>query len=477
MKLGSALFLAYVLIFALCFSYPMAHMASSLRTRYLEGAEEPLVDQANLLAGIVGREMETGGFDAKGLFETLEGVYARPLSARIYEMRKDHVDAQVYITDAAGKVVFDSADPGKIGADYSEWQDVRLTLKGEYGARTTRVDPEDPTTAVLFVAAPILLKGEIAGVLTVAKPTTSVNAFLKSAKPRIFRIGALSALVAVSSSLLVSFWLSGQIRRLTRYADDVRGGRRVDLPKLARTELKEMGDAFDKMRESLEGKKYVERYVETLTHEIKSPVSAIRGAAELLEEDMPPETQAQFLSNIRSESDRIQDLVERMLKLSELETRRSLDAREAVALPALIREVLRGKEAMLSRKKLQVQADVGKELVVRGDRFLLQQAISNLVQNAIDFSPSGGRIALRTEADGAMLAFSVDDEGPGVPDYAREKVFERFFSLQRPDTGKKSTGLGLNLVKEVAALHEGEIRLENLPAAGLRATLRVPASG
>jgi len=475
MRLGSFLFLAYFLIFALCFFYPIAHIAGNLRTRYLEGLEEPLVDQANVLAAIVGKEMEAGRFNPGDFLTTLQGAYSRKLSAKIYEMRKDHVDVRVYVTDAAGTVVFDSRDPSDVGADYSGWRDVRLTLEGKYGARTTREDPEDPASAVLYVAAPVLVLDETAGVLTVGEPTTSVNAFLRNAKPRIFRIGAISALVAVSLSLLVSFWLSRQIERLTRYARDVGEGKRVDLPRLARTELREMGGALDRMRESLEGKRYVEQFVQTLTHELKSPVSAIQGAAELLDESMPAEKRAKFLSNIRNEAGRIQDLVERMLKLSELETRKSLETMEAVPLAATVHAALESKEPMISRKGLDVRSEIPEGLMVRGDPFLLHQAISNLLQNAIDFSPGGGRITLHGKHEGTSVSFAVEDHGPGIPEYAREKVFEKFFSLKRPDTGKKSTGLGLNFVREVAALHHGEVRLENLPSAGLRASLLLPA--
>ena len=281
-------------------------------------------------------------------------------------------------------------------------------------------------------------------------------------------------MVALALCLLVSWWVSRQIGRLTAYANDVGAGKRVELPSLARTELREMGVAFDKMRESLEGKKYVEQYVQTLTHEIKSPVSAIRGAAELLEEEMPLEKRAQFLANIRTEAGRIQNLVERMLKLSELEMRKSLPTMQSVPFAALLRTVLDSKEPMLSRKRIRVQAEAGEELAVRGEPFLLHQAVSNLVQNAIDFSPPGGRIGLRAGADGSTVLLTVEDEGPGIPEYAREKIFQKFFSLQRPDTGQKSTGLGLNFVREVASLHEGEIRLENLPTAGLRASLSLP---
>ncbi len=478
MRLGTALFVAWLLILALCFSWPIGRIAGDLRTRYLEGVEEPLVDQANILAGIIGRQMEAGRFDAGELSAAFQDVYARDLSAAIYEMRKRRVDSRVYITDAAGIVVFDSLYPASVGEDYSDYRDVSLTLKGEYGARTTRDDRNDPASAVMYVAAPIRVRGETAGVLSVAEPTSSVNAFLHAAKPRIIRTGALAALTAVGLSLLVSLWLSGQIGRLTRYATETGRGRRVALPRLAPTELRQMGESFDRMRETLEGKKYVEQYVATLTHEIKSPISAIRGAAELLDEDMPRETQARFLGNIRTEAARVEDLVGRMLKLSELETRRTLQTKEDVPVAPLVRTAIEAKRPMLSARRLELYVRIDENALVQGDAFLLHQAIANLLQNAIDFSPVGGRLGVEVARgpDGAV-ALTVEDQGPGIPGYAEGRVFDRFYSLPRPGTGRKSTGLGLTLVREVATLHGGEARLENIPGSGLRATLTLPVSG
>ena len=103
-----------------------------------------------------------------------------------YEGRIETVNLPVH---RASTVLFDSLYPANIGEDYSDYRDVSLTLKGEYGARTTRDDRGDPSSAVLYVAAPIRARGETVGVLTVAEPTSSVNAFLRSAKPRIIRIG------------------------------------------------------------------------------------------------------------------------------------------------------------------------------------------------------------------------------------------------------------------------------------------------
>ena len=212
MKLGARIFFCYILIFAVCFYYPIDWVVKNLRTRYLESVEDPLVDQANILAGIVGLEMETDRFDPEKLYNAFETIYNRSLSAGIYDMVKTQVDMQVYITDTNGTIIFDSQNKANMGEDYSKWRDVRLTLEGQYGARTTRSDPEDPTSSVLYVATPLMVKGKIAGVLTVGKPTTNINNFLTDAPPISCRISsarrAAGVIVVLCSRASSTFSLS-----------------------------------------------------------------------------------------------------------------------------------------------------------------------------------------------------------------------------------------------------------------------------
>ena len=113
---------------------------------------------------------------------------------------------------------------------------------------------------------------------------------------------------------------------------------------------------------------------------------------------------------------------------------------------------------------------------IRGDAFLLRQALVNLIDNAADFSPVRGEIELRMGADDGRLRIEVADRGQGVPDYAMPRVFERFYSLPRPDGGSRSSGLGLCFVAEVAALHDGSVELRNRDGGGAIATLSVPLS-
>ena len=214
--------------------------------------------------------------------------------------------------------------------------------------------------------------------------------------------------------------------------------------------------------------------MQTLTHEIKSPVSAIRGAAELLEENMPPERRERFLANIRNEANRIQDIIDRMLELSSLENRKRLNSVENINLNSVIKTVLESKQPMLLKKNILIHLKSDGELIVNGDSFLLSQAISNLLQNAIDFSPSNSQIRISSENYNHMIIINITDEGPGIPDYALEKIFNKFFSLNRPETDKKSTGLGLNFVREVAELHKGKVNIENLPGGGVIASFMIP---
>ena len=474
MKLGIRIFCCYLLIFSVCFYYPIDWMLDNLRTRYLEGVEDPLVDHANILAALLGNEMENGGIDVGQLYAVFDEVHERNLSAKIYELEKTSVDLDVYITDSKGILLFDSENPENIGKDYSAWRDVKFTLAGKYGARTTKKIIEDKDSSVLYVAAPIMSGGELAGVVTVAKPTTNINNFLAGAKPQLVVKGTLALVVAALLSFLASVWLTMPIRRLTRYANQIREGRRGEFPRLDKTEIGEMGNALRNMQEALEGKKYIEQYVQSLTHEVKSPLSAIRGAAELLAEDMDPGQRERFLDNIRNEAGRIQLIVDRMLELATLENREMLNKVESVSLQSLVKTVVESKQPMLSRKDIKVNVQIEPEIFLQGDSFLLHQSIGNVLQNGIDFSPELGQINISAKKNEQGVILTVEDEGDGIPGFALNKVFQKFYSLQRPDTGKKSTGLGLNFVREIVHLHGGVVALENKKKGGLHVVLQFP---
>jgi two-component system sensor histidine kinase CreC len=122
-----------------------------------------------------------------------------------------------------------------------------------------------------------------------------------------------------------------------------------------------------------------------------------------------------------------------------------------------------------------VEVTAARDATVQGDRFLLGQALANLLDNAIAFSPEAGRIELALHHTGAaQCELTIADQGAGIPEFAQERLFERFYSLPRPATGEKSTGLGLAFVREVAQLHGGAVELNNRPQGGALARLTLP---
>jgi two-component system sensor histidine kinase CreC len=244
---------------------------------------------------------------------------------------------------------------------------------------------------------------------------------------------------------------------------------------MARRAVDTLRGGFREMRDALTGRNYVADYVQTFTHEVKSPLSAIRGAAELLQEPaMPQEERERFLGNIARETLRIQEIVDRMMELTALETRRALDRTEPVALAALVEEVAASARGAAVARDVRIALDLHAAPVVEGDPFLLRRALSNMLDNAIDFAPEGSEVRIALEADARRARIVVRDRGPGIPDYARDKVFQRFYSLARPHSAKKSTGLGLAFVKEIAALHRGKAELDNAPGGGALAVLTLP---
>ena len=318
MTIRVRIILGFLLIVAAGFFWLTRWLIDDLRPHYLKSMEESLVDQSTVLASVVSASIDSAGIPYGDLRTAFAQANRQRFTARIYDYVKTRTNVRVYITDTTGLVVFDSDDARDEGSDYSKWNDVYLTLRGEYGARATRTDTDDPATSVLYVAAPLMDGDRIAGVLSVAKPADSVNRFVELAERKIIAGAVISSIVVFVLGVLLSTWVTLPLRRLTEYARAVRDHRRADLPRLGNGEVAVMGRAMDEMREALEGKQYVEQYVQTLTHELKSPLSAIRGAVELLEEGVPDEERRTFTGNIRDEAGRIQGLVDRMLELSSL---------------------------------------------------------------------------------------------------------------------------------------------------------------
>lgn len=478
MRVGLRVLFGYFLIVALAAVLLAQVFVQQIKPGVRQAMEDTLIDTANLLAELAADDIKAGTL-ANGRFAAaVDATQRRDVGAEIHGFDKLRTAYRITVTDERGIVIYDSE--GKdVGRDNSKWNDVARTLRGQYGARSSAEVPGDDSSTVMHVAAPVFDKGRIIGVLTVAKPNRIVEPFIARSQKKVRDAGIGLLVAALAVGALVAWWLSSQLGRLRRYADAVTRGERATVPK-AHGEFGALGQALATMREKLEGKQYVEEYVHALTHELKSPLAAIRSGAELLQDDggrMDAAERARFIGIIREQGDRLAQMVDKLLALAAVEHRQRIESPRPVAVAGLV-EAAAGDFAT-SADAAGVRIDIGAidpALQVSGDRFLLRQALGNLIDNAIAFSPQGGVVKLDASLDRERITLQVRDVGPGVPDYARGRIFERFYSLARPEGGSRSSGLGLPFVAEVAALHGGIARLQDADGGGTRAVIELPAA-
>ena len=228
---------------------------------------------------------------------------------------------------------------------------------------------------------------------------------------------------------------------------------------------------MEKMRSALDGKEYIEDYTLTLTHEMKSPLTALKGAAELIGFAQDNEIRDQLATNISQQTERLQALVDQVLALARLENLGQLSQPKHINLEKLIQEECEQLKVRLSQKEIQLKLELTEVSPILGDSLLLGQAIRNLIENALDFSPCASTIFIRLTEQGQTIELVIEDQGSGIPDYAKDKIWQRFYSLPRPQNGQKSTGLGLSFVQQIAQLHNAQVSLINNKTLGTQAKL------
>ncbi|MGJ8670920.1 MAG: two-component system sensor histidine kinase CreC, partial [Oceanococcus sp.] len=434
MSIRSRIFAVFVLALVLGSYAFFSWLRDDMRPRYMEAQEDILVDTAWLLASQIEaaylqRTDEAWQIDTTLLQASFQQLREQHFEAQIYSLLKTAADIRVYVTDAQGIAIFDSQPQRDLGRDMSQWHDVERTLRGEYGARSSQ-DELFAEGSTMYVAAPIRADGDIVGVVSVGKTTRNAERFLDSAIPRFVGAAVASLGLALLLAFALNWWVTRPLYQLQLYARQLQSGKPQAPPKLRDKDMARVALAMSELRQALDGKQYVEDYIQALTHELKSPSAAIAGAAELLREPLPEEQRQRFLNNIDKEARRLSLLLERMLSLAEIENRDGLQAIERVDLVQLVSEACESLIALVEQKNLTVHIDAPDALFLRGEGFLLQRAVLNLLHNAMDFSSQQGRIEVVIRSDEAtdIATICIRDHGSGLPTYALTRVFERFYS-------------------------------------------------
>jgi len=336
----------------------------------------------------------------------------------------------------------------------SRRREVRSALSGHPDAYT-RVRDREPAV-FLFLTEPIRAGGRVVGVVYVTRSTRPVLAELYKIRTGLIEVLVVAIALTLLLTLMLAWSISRPLSRLAKAARRIAAGeRQVEVPGGGSGEIRDLGEAFETMTERLDARmQYITDFAADVAHELKSPLTSIRGAAELLAEGAAddPDARARFLANIELDAKRLDRLVNRLLELSRIDA-----SREPMAdfdLEAMVARVIDRTHTPEQPVRVQWYTPLRRWTGREQD---VERALLNLVENGLRFGEEGDPVEIHVrQVPERRLALDVRDHGPGVPEANRSKVFERFFTT---DAERSGTGLGLAIVKSVAEAHGGEAAL------------------
>jgi len=354
------------------------------------------------------------------------------------------------------------------GAAYPE---VRMALSG---STTPMLLVNEKGEQIVSLAVPIQYRRAVQGVLLLSTRPGEIDEILSEERNVIL----LLALIAIGATLLASFLLArtiaGPMRRLSEAAENVSRtiNARHELPVLDRRtdEVGQMATAFRGMTESLYRRiEASERFAQDVAHELKNPLTAARSTAEAMAYAKTPEQQKELVRQIQEELKRLNKLITDVASVSRLDAELALQAHEPVDLQQVLHGVVDIFRDVLSNNSRRIVLDIVEvpgnptAYVVQGHDARLGRVITNLLDNAISFSPENGVVTISARRAGVNIEITIDDEGPGMPDDKLGEIFDRFYS-DRPQTDRtvgKNSGLGLSISREIVNAYGGRIWASN----------------
>lgn len=462
------IWLAFAVVVTLASGLAIYQLQKSIRPSAQRVVEDTLVDTSRLLAVLVanqyGEQIQNDTLDGQAVDKQLNSAFFDDTAwlTPTWFHQKSKSQFRVYVTDRYGKVIYDNRHQD-VGKDFSRWNDVYLTLRGKYGARSTRTDRDNEASSIMYVASPIVNpQGQLIGVVSVGKPVATLMPYIDASRAEVLKTMLMIAGFGVLFSAFMAWWLRHSIQAVNVYTQ--RLGNTTPPHFYLAKELNELIDTIDTMKNTIENKAYVTEYVHTLTHELKSPLTAIRASGELLGEALPTTDRERFSQTILEQSDKLQKLVEQLLVIAKLEQPNFKLKLTDENLFDMVENTLNNQSAWILQRNLTVKILLDKNLTLKVDKFWLQQTLQNVVDNAIKFAKSF--VLVTAFLDDKNLKLLVINDSEKVADFVLERAFERYFSVEnhlaenaKMGKNSKGTGLGLTLVKTVVELHGGRVEI------------------
>ena len=408
---------------------------------------------------------------------------------RVLAEQSQAMDGRLMLIDMDGKVQYDTLR--EMSGQRLQLQEVLTVLNGldeqAYGLHSTgeagaeRMAGDYSGQTAYSVHAMDGVDGQIGALLFVSRIQSLMDS-LGTVQWKLISVFVLIAIAALVLALVLSQVLTKPITNLSRTMRKMgKGDLSVRVPVSGSGELRELAENYNIMAAQLERlDKTRNQFVSNASHELKTPLTTMKIMLEsmIYQPDMPAELRTEFMQDMNHEIDRLTGIITDLLTLTRMDSEKGEMKKEPVDMSALTTEVIHLLRPVAEKRGQRIESAIASDLMMDGDRDRLYQILYNLTDNAIKYSPDGGRInvSLREEED--SLIWRVRDNGVGIPPEDQEHIFERFYRVDKArsrETG--GTGLGLSIVKQLVTMHGGEITVRSEPGKGSEFRVVFPRGG
>lgn len=338
-----------------------------------------------------------------------------------------------------------------------------------------------PNTHILSVTVPMKRAGKILGAVYLTESIADLDNTVKSIQVSLYLFSALISILVGMLSFGMSYIITSPVDEVTQVARDISKGnfsRKVTVK--GHDELAQMAEALNYMSSELQNlEENRKKFVSDVSHELKTPLATIKLICDSVvsANEPDPVMVRDFLGDLSDEVDRLTRIVERLLTLTRLDSGKSEPKMEPVDFVVMLNAIAKKLTPAANAKNIVLYTNIESENIkpILLDYDKIWEAVYNITDNAIKYSPEGGFVKMSLEIDGQEAVVRVEDNGPGIPEQEREHIFERFYRLddsRARETG--GTGLGLAIAREAVQLHGGSITVASAGEAGSIFEIRLP---
>ncbi|WP_298031401.1 cell wall metabolism sensor histidine kinase WalK [uncultured Dysosmobacter sp.] len=381
--------------------------------------------------------------------------------------------SRILVTDAEGKVLYDTRETGSTVGKYVFFSEIVSALMGNDASSCVYRSGAFRSRA----SSPVLYQNRIIGAVYAYEYDTAQAALLEGLQVNLLKLSAVIGAVVLGLSLLLSMALTRKISRLLTAIRRVREGAYSHRARIGgHDEIAQIGQEFNSLTDRLQTTEDLRRrFVSDASHELKTPLAAIRLLTDsiLQTDNIDPATTREFVADIGREAERLTRISEDLLRLTRLDSG-VLDPATAVEVLPVLEQVMRMMSLVAQEKNVDLTYDAAEGCVVQATRDEIHQVIYNLVDNAVKYS-AGGAVQVSLGTEGAWVALSVADNGPGIPEEDLSRIFERFYRVDKARSrAAGGTGLGLSIVSDTVRRRGGTVEAVNRPQGGAVFTARWP---